>query len=316
MNSTEDHLFSFTMNRPNITNIFTPTARKQVEYKFDPNWEIFLKEPNLPEEYEVAATVFSHGKKSSAYLRYTYVKYEELWRDQNSAEYDAMVEQGQQIIEEEFSSSTDKERVPTIKDLVDVILNRYKYNEENQEYFVKYKQGDWVEIMDVDMEWRLNQVKEIKVYDVDGDGDAGDEEWEVGYDVGGLKNLTSDEIRCSEAGLKVLFGIRPWVWQQYAMLKIEERIRFQRDHADDFVNFPIVDTTKELWEVWLDNPDNADFKELYNHPSIGESGRRSLVAHIMKPFELMAMLAEGQDGWDVTDDDVLDEFGAFTYLSL
>ena len=314
-----------------LSNIFSPTARPQSELNFDPDWELELtkcsssgggnnekSKSTLSRELKVAASEFVNGRKSSAFLRYTYEKYPQLWinPDSNIELYEAMLAQGEHIIEREFYSKQSRNVVPTMQELIDVILCRYRYNEENHDWFVKYKEGDWVEVMDVDMQWRLNRIKEIKVQDVDGDGDAGDEEWEVTYDVGGLKDLSAEDIRCSEAGLKMLFGIRPWVWQQYALLKVEERIRFQRDHADDFVNFPIIDTAKELWETWLENPDNSDFKELYNHPGIGESGRRMLISHILKPFELMSMLAEGQEGWDVANEDVLGEFGAFTYLSL
>ena len=298
--------------------------------ELDPDWQKTLKSAmarrrnnenqgnEQNSQFIKAAEELSNGRKSSAFLRYTYIRHAELYENKlaQSDEYNKLVQQSLSIVEAEFDSAQQRKIVPTMASLIDVILSRYKEDKNTGEYHVKFEEGDWVEVLDDDMQWRLQRIREIKMTDIDGDGDAGDEEWELLYDVGSQKNLSSDEIRCSEAGLKALFGVRPWVWQQYALLKLEERLRFQKDHAEDFVNFPIKDYIDDLWKQWLDNPDNSDFKELFNHNLIGESGRRSLVKHIMTPFNFMVLLAEGKDGMDVTHPDVVDQFGAFTYLSL
>eukprot|EP00816_Leptocylindrus_hargravesii_P006322 CAMPEP_0196825598 /NCGR_PEP_ID=MMETSP1362-20130617/93145_1 /TAXON_ID=163516 /ORGANISM="Leptocylindrus danicus, Strain CCMP1856" /LENGTH=742 /DNA_ID=CAMNT_0042206053 /DNA_START=220 /DNA_END=2445 /DNA_ORIENTATION=+ len=259
------------------------------------------------------------GRTTAAFMRYCYANHQDiLKKDKDDRERVKLRNQMISILDDEYPESSGQ---PTMNKLVNVILNSYELRapdkEKNPEakWVAKYKVGDWVEILDHDMEWRLHEIKQKHVEDFDGDGIAGDEDFETSYDVGSEKGISTEKMRCSEAGLKRLFGVRPWVWQQYALLKVETKIRFQQDHRDDFCNFDIMGYTEELWDLWLNNPDNFDFKKLYDNSLIGESGRRSLKTHILKPFELMTALAKGDPDWDVTCDEMRRELGVFTYLS-
>ena len=66
----------------------------------------------------------------------------------------------------------------------------------------------------------MSRVKEVKRY-------------EYLYDCGlHYKMIKPKFIRAPEEGLRVVFGDRPWLWQQYALLKYEERIKFSLGHKE------------------------------------------------------------------------------------
>jgi len=69
------------------------------------------------------------------------------------------------------------------------------------------------------------------------------------YDCGyHYKRLQGKFIRSPEEGLRAIFGDRPWLWQQYALLRFEEKVRFQEGHVDDFENLSPVEFAEKVSE--------------------------------------------------------------------
>ena len=123
--------------------------------------------------------------------------------------------------------------------------------------------------------------------------------------------LTEPSIRWPREGLRRIFGMGPWAWRQWAAIKLENKLRFDVGNPDDFELFDIRAYALELWELWLADPRNTSFRELFER--VGESGQNELIHHIMSPFDLMHNIAtNANDMWD------LEEAGTsmFTYVSL
>jgi hypothetical protein len=68
------------------------------------------------------------------------------------------------------------------------------------------------------------------------------------------------DVRCSEEGVKRQFGMRPHLWQQWALFTLEELSRFQLHHERDFLSLKYLNEASTLWAEWLEHPKNADFK--------------------------------------------------------
>ena len=169
------------------------------------------------------------------------------------------------------------------------------------------------------MVWRVNMVTRV-IRQAPDDWDWKDPEnegkepkWTFFYNAGRYRHIKEEDLRSSETGLKALFGCRPWVWQQWAILKVEEKLRFQDGHQDDFESKDIQKFASDLWEEWLTHPANSEFYSLFYDERIGERGRAELKSHIQKPFELIDKMAEDNEEWDFSNDD---NINVFTYLSL
>jgi hypothetical protein len=106
--------------------------------------------------------------------------------------------------------------------------------------------------------------------------------WTFTYNAGSERDVDAYDLRTPETGLKTVFGSRPWVWQQWALLKVEAKLRFQEGHQDDFFELDIQKYASDLWEEWLEAPCNADFRRVYFDERIGEKGRNLLVNHVSK----------------------------------
>ncbi|GMH93194.1 hypothetical protein TrVE_jg9571 [Triparma verrucosa] len=120
-------------------------------------------------------------------------------------------------------------------------------------------------------------------------------------------------IRAPEEGLRVVFGARPWLWQQYALLKYEERIKFSLGHKEDFANLDPVEFAKTYWDIFLEK-----FKERNpNHPLYNEAiikhtkAREKLEEHLLKPFRILDDIRTGREGWEDFDSE-----NAYSYLSI
>jgi hypothetical protein len=126
------------------------------------------------------------------------------------------------MIEKEFP---DKDQRPTFSQLVN-----FGEMDSNRSL---YDPGDWVEIEGLDMKWRLDMITRVirtapNDWDWNDPANEGKEpKWTFTYNAGSERNVEAYDMRASETGLKILFGTRPWVWQQYAMLKLESKMRFQ-----------------------------------------------------------------------------------------
>jgi hypothetical protein len=106
--------------------------------------------------------------------------------------------------------------------------------------------------------------------------------WTYKYNAGSDRNVDAYDLRAPESGLKAVFGKRPWVWQQWALLKVEAKMRFQEGHQDDFVELDLQKYASDLWQQWLEEPENADFRKVYFDDRIGDKGRNLLVNHVSR----------------------------------
>ena len=93
-------------------------------------------------------------------------------------------------------------------------------------------------------------------------------------------------MRVPEEGLLRIFGSRPWIWQQWALIKLEQRLRFQENHTEDFETFNIPLFARDLWFQWLGAEANHDFRKHLSDERINIC-QDDLFDHIMKPFYIL-----------------------------
>ena len=99
-------------------------------------------------------------------------------------------------------------------------------------------------------------------------------------------------MRVPEEGLRRIFGVRPWIWQQWALVKLEQRLRFQKNHVEDFETFNIPLFARDLWFAWLAEESNADFQTHLKDPRIDQC-QDDLFDHMMKPFYILDDMRRG-----------------------
>lgn len=163
----------------------------------------------------------------------------------------------------------------------------------------RYLIGEWVEVRDDSMKWKLAKIENTVNI-------RGDNAYETEVD----HNLMESEVRWPEEGLTLIFGMGPWVWQRWACLRLENRLRFQEGHEDDFEALDILSYTKDLWEIWLADSRNKSFRDLYAR--VGEAGQQELLDHILTPFDLIDEVVSNSDGkWNFDDADI----SIYTYIS-
>lgn len=214
----------------------------------------------------------------------------------------------------EFANVHESQHTPTLRSLIHMGESRQGKN------LSKYIPGDWVEVIGYDMKWRLHYITKVVKQPTsdynwkyessfsDQDGD-----WVYTYHAGVEKNLPEHRLRAPYDGLKALFGLRPWLWQQWAMLKLEEKMRFQENHQDDFMIMSAQRYAMQIWNEWLDHPKNQDFKTVFYNDHVGDFGRAELMDHILHPFVLMDELTAGDGDWNLKDDQ---DVSVYTYQSL
>ena len=188
----------------------------------------------------------------------------------------------------------------TLKDIMeDALLDR-----SNKTH--RYDIGEWMEVLGPSMKYRLEMIVDVvRTNADDGEGDA------LTYETSVDHKLTQADIRWPSEALRRIFGMRPWVWQQWACLKLEHKIRFQEGHAADLELIDIRAYAMELWELWLADERNADFRALYNR--VGPSGQFELEHHIMAPFRSMHNVVTNANGqWQLDGAGI----SMFTYVSL
>jgi hypothetical protein len=153
---------------------------------------------------------------------------------------------------------------------------------------VPYQTGHWIERFGTDMEWHLEPIRRIvRSKEMN--------EW-VYYcrtPAGVLVRL--DSVRAPEEGLKRQFGFRPWVWQQWAFLRVENFIRFQSNHEKDFLVVDYELSAKMLFDLWFKDSRNSDFRVLFE--SKPKAAQEKLLKHLLTPFKL---LNEVKD-WDLKE---------------
>jgi len=110
------------------------------------------------------------------------------------------------------------------------------------------------------------------------------------------ERFDDDALTRNEIGLVRQFGCRPLLWQQYALLRMEQFVRFQENHERDFQTVNFMASAHMMWDTWMDDPRNADFKSLVM--SKPESAREKLKVHMLQPFRFIAELIEDRETWD------------------
>jgi len=166
----------------------------------------------------------------------------------------------------------------------------------------RYDIGEWVEVRDDSMRWRLAVIE--NVFDI-----RGKKVYETST---GDHDLNQSEIRWPRVGLRLIFGCGPWLWQQWACLRLEHKLRFEKGHEHDFEVMDINQYALELWEIWLEDPRNKSFRHLYER--VGKSGQQQLLDHIMAPFDLIDEVVSNSDGkWNFEEED---QISMFTYCSV
>mmetsp|Transcript_16158 Transcript_16158/g.24215 ORF Transcript_16158/g.24215 Transcript_16158/m.24215 type:complete len:767 (-) Transcript_16158:215-2515(-) len=270
-------------------------------------------------EIEAEETLFGAGKDKPHGIKGMQSSVEKFFRDSGTVNSVSVTNDRsgsvenlsvlvEEMIEKEFPI---KDQIPSGRQLINV-------GELEQNRSV-YSPGDWVEIEGLDMKWRVDMITRVikqapESYDWNDPKNEGKEpKWTYTYNAGTERDVEAHDLRTPETGLLILFGKRPWVWQQYAMLKLENKLRFQKGHQDDFMELDIQKYASDLWERWLEDPANIEFKELFYDERIGEKGRMLLTSHITKPFELIDVMGEENKEWDFKDDD---NINVFTYLSM
>lgn len=199
---------------------------------------------------------------------------------------------------------------PTIEDCVFSVMTLPK-NED-----IEFEQGYWVEVLGNDMVWHLGLCKRVVAqapddYDYDDpENDGKPIPYNYFFNVGAQKLVPAKYVRAPETGLKKVFGLRPWLWQQYALLKIEKYLRFDADHERDYAECDCIRFADKLWNEFLEDPKNADFKEFYDKFDDGPQDK--LVSHLLSPFLLMDEIVENEEDWDLHDSDI----SVYTYLSV
>jgi hypothetical protein len=195
----------------------------------------------------------------------------------NSDDRRDVVSKLERLINREFPT---KNQVPTPSQLIPKFGNLQRNKST-------YSPGDWVEIEGLDMKWRLDMItRVIKTapddYDWNDPDNKLEPKWTFTYNAGSERDVDAYDLRTPETGLKTVFGSRPWVWQQWALLKVEAKLRFQEGHQDDFFELDIQKYASDLWDEWLEAPCNADFRRVYFDERIGEKGRNLLANHVSK----------------------------------
>ena len=229
-------------------------------------------------EAEDDKSVFELERMESSlqkFFRSTHYEKNEKPNELNSDEQKDVRQKIKEMMEQEFPV---KDQIPTGRQLINV--GEVEANRS------MYAPGDWVEIEGLDMKWRLDMItRVIKTapdnWDWNDPANEGKEpKWIFTYNAGAERNVEAYDLRTPETGLKLIFGCRPWVWQQWALLKLEAKIRFQKGHQDDFMEMDIQRFAADLWDQWLEHPANAEFSEVFYDERIGEKGRALLANHV------------------------------------
>ena len=103
-----------------------------------------------------------------------------------------------------------------------------------------------------------------------------------------------DELRPAQVGVKVLFGKHPFTFMQYALLKVEMMIRFdifQQQDFEEFTSKTYLMNAEEMWEEWLESPNNEAFKTHFD--STPQGAQDALKDAVLEPFETMDDIISG-----------------------
>jgi len=162
--------------------------------------------------------------------------------------------------------------VPTVADLDDAVMRGNNLG-------LEFTNGQWIERLGNDMLWHLEPiVRTVRVINKD-------QEYEYNFKTTAGILVKTNSVRAPEEALKRHFGLRPWVWQQWANLRLEHYLRFQESHEMDYDEVNLVNVVTFLWEYWLNDERNADFKRLFDSKPV--EAQKRLVHALMSPFRVM-----------------------------
>lgn len=147
-----------------------------------------------------------------------------------------------------------------------------------------FQAGDVVEWRGGDLRWRLGVVVSStqhlhSVYSASGVLTAFDE-----FDPDAPTPRPSNKV------LRVVFGPTPFRWQQYTLLKAEERMVHRRGSPHDFQNVQWYQWAEQRWKEWVSS---GDFGVFYSEQPQG--AQRALAALVLEPFRLIDEI----NTWDV-----------------
>lgn len=206
---------------------------------------------------------------------------------------------------------------PVLKDRFDPVTGKKIPGEQNKWMFdpstganfsdkgLHFEQGQFVEFLGRDMQWHLSTVRRIvKLAPEDWEPENEDDEpdYEYFYNIGAESLIPPRSVRAPEEGLKLVYGFRPWIWQQWACLQLESTARFLPDHDKDFQAMSFRKNASDLWDWWYNHQKNSEFKEHTEKVEEEYPGSRDkLLFHILSPFSLMDDLAKKPE-WDLVGD--------------
>lgn len=210
---------------------------------------------------------------------------------------------------EQALNTNHRTQFPTLRGLLKASL------EDRKEEEVKYELGWWCEYLSSNMEWKVGLVNRVIKktpvgWDYEEKGEPTDADKVVFYSVSTEGLIEDSKLRAPTKGLKHIFGERPWLWQQFALLRMEKRVRFHEGHEHDYENLDYEKFGKNLFQVWLEAPENVDFKNLYDEQK--EVTQEALKHNILFPFRLCNEIRVDDEKWDFNDK----ETTVYTYLSV
>ena len=238
-------------------------------------------------------TAFNKKQAKKGLVRTSSFKMKARWEEVDRGEYaDALVTalkarvRGGEITRGDVAAMLDEQypgaRVrPSFKDMD----NSIRFSPSNGSPFGT---GQWAEYYGGDARWHLALIRRVQAkapldYRVSGGGKPSVEpKWEYSYNFGRGVNIPAYFVRAPEEALKRSFGMRPFVWLQYALLRVEQMVRFQEHHQRDFEEFSFTFAAESLWEQWLNHPNNGDFKAFFE--SCPEQERTKLINHLLSVF--------------------------------
>ncbi|KAH9254838.1 hypothetical protein BASA81_007088 [Batrachochytrium salamandrivorans] len=199
------------------------------------------------------------------------------------------------LVMQEFPHSAS---VPTSKDIDQSMVGEYKQGDGKR---LPFGVGDYAERLGDDMQWHLEPIRRLVVFK--------DQPNEVYYkfESGVVENST--KVRCSEEAVCRHFGMRPHLWQQYALLRFESKLRFQQDHENDFEEVDYLRFAQRSWDKWLAHPKNVEFLALYE--SKPEHVREKLKTFVFSPFALCRQILKDNTKWNFAEA----ECSAYQYAS-
>lgn len=120
---------------------------------------------------------------------------------------------------------------------------------------------------------------------------------------------TEADMRPSTEGLQAIFGKRPFIWQQMALLQLEERLHFEEIYVDDFERFDYVKFASDRFEAWITAKENEKYLEqVYSQKK--EHWKDQLKRNLFEPFMEMHSVVYDKTIWDFQNAD----FSVYSYL--